>query len=80
MFAKRTAVAGALGAVLLAHAFFHQSAIASLTYAARGAPSIIDFGASPSAPVASVCSYMQGGHISVAQAGWWWRENAAQAA
>ena len=74
------AVAGALGAVLLAHAFFHRSAIASLAYAARGAPSIVDFGASPSAPVAPVCSHMQGGRIPVAQAGWWWRENAAQAA
>ena len=41
------AIAGALGAVLLAHAFFHRSAIASLAYAARGAPSIVDFGATP---------------------------------
>ena len=73
------AIAGALGAVLLAHAFFHRP-IASLAYAARGAPPIVDFGASPSAPVAPVCSHMQGGRIPVAQAGWWWRENAAQAA
>ena len=36
--------------------------------------------ASPSAPVAPVCSHMQGGRIPVAQAGWWWRKNAAQAA
>ena len=73
------AIAGALGAVLLANAFFHRS-IASLAYAARGTPPIVDFGASPSAPVAPVCSHMQGGRIPVAQAGWWWRENAAQAA
>ena len=74
------AIAGALGALLLAHTFFHQSAIASLAYTARGAPSIADFGASPSAPVAPVCSHVQGGRIPVAPAGWWWRKNAAQAA
>ena len=74
------AIAGALGAVLLAHTFFHRSAIASLAYTARGAPSIVDFGASPSAPVAPVCSHVQGGRIPVAPAGWWWHENAAQAA
>ena len=61
-------------------ALFHQSAIASLAYTARGASSIVDFGASPSAPVAPVCSHVQGGRIPVAPAGWWWRENAAQAA
>ena len=77
--------------MLLVHAFFHRSAINSLTYAARCAPSIIDFGTSPSVPIAPVYSYMQGGgdatwlgpapkSISAAQAGWWWRENAAQAA
>ena len=30
--------------------------------------------------VAPVCSHVQGGRIPVAPAGWWWRENAAQAA
>ena len=74
------AVAGALGAVLLAHTVFHRSAIASLAYTARGAPSIVDFDASPSAPATPVCSHVQGGRIPVAQAGWWWREYAAQAA
>ena len=79
--------------MLLVHAFFHRSAINSLTYAARCAPSIVDFGSSPSVPIAPVYDYMQGGgdatwfgptlspsEAAAAQAGWWWRKNAAQAA
>ena len=55
------AVAGALGTLLLVHAFFHRSAINSLTYAARCAPSFIDSCCTPSVPVAPVWIHTQGG-------------------
>ena len=68
------AIASALGAVLIAHAFVHPTVVSYLAYIANLPLSCVFRSSASPRAVPGVFD------VTATQSGWWWRENAAQAA
>ena len=67
-------IAGALGTVLIAHAFVRRTVVSYLAYIANLPLSCVFCSSASPRAVPGVFD------VTAARSGWWWRENAAQAA